>query len=357
MLNTSHFLSGLDATTTTFAIAVFLGGATLAVFAVLIIYLIRRAGLAGIVGVLSGAGLVLVGAMLAAVLLDRHLLSDRAEARRTIELRSAELTARAIAPGSALACLDGMTSAVESACEKAIFATPEAVASAVDYVDARLSLLAASAAVAGGDKAPSLERFRRSLEADRFGLVAHVLVLRGCSAAQCTEFALLHDTERVVANMKAQTFESQVGMHALAWQPGGSGPTLASTGPGSPASPASGVPSTALTGISPMMPTPATTGGPPGKFDFPSSASIPAVSIMNAEPGTPPSAEAKPAAAPVPKRPPAPRHAAKPPARTAAAPLQTPPPPPLNTLPPPPQRTEPPEPPQTSGSGDRQSPQ
>jgi hypothetical protein len=207
MLNANHFLSGLDASTTTFALAVFLGGATLAVFAVLIIYLIRRAGLAGIVGVLSGAGLVLVGAMLAAVLLDRHLLSDRAEARRSIELRSAELTARAITPGSALACLDGMTGAVESACEKAIFATPEAVASAVDYVDARLSLLAASTALSGGDKTPSLERFRHSLEADRFGLVAHVLALRGCSATQCTEFALLHDTDRIVANMKAQTFE------------------------------------------------------------------------------------------------------------------------------------------------------
>ena len=354
MLNANHFLSGLDASTTTFALAVFLGGATLAVFAVLIIYLIRRAGLAGIVGVLSGAGLVLVGAMLAAVLLDRHLLSDRAEARRSIELRSAELTARAITPGSALACLDGMTGAVESACEKAIFATPEAVASAVDYVDARLSLLAASTALSGGDKTPSLERFRHSLEADRFGLVAHVLALRGCSATQCTEFALLHDTDRIVANMKAQTFESQVGMRALAWQPGG-GPALASVAPGAPASlPTTPVPSTTLTGISPMMPVPATTGGPPGKFDFPSASSIPPVSIMNAEPGTPP--EPKPAAAPEKKRAPAPKHqAAKPPAaRTAAAP---PPPPPLNTLPPPPQRSEPPEPPQTSGSGDRATPQ
>jgi hypothetical protein len=45
-------------------------------------------------------------------------------------------------------------------------------------------------------------------------------------------------------------------------------------------------------------------GHPPaaaGKYDYPSSASIPAVSIMSAEPTGPPAAEAKPA--PAPKRP------------------------------------------------------
>jgi hypothetical protein len=344
MLSSGHVISGLDASTATFALAMFLGGAALAVFAVLVIYLIRRAGLAGIVGVLGGAGLVLVGAMLAAVLLDRQLTRDQAADRRAIELRSAELTARAIAPGSALACLDGMTSVVETACEKALFATPEAVASAVDYVDARLSLLAASAPLAERDKTfrPVFDRLRRSLEADRFGLVAHVLATRGCSPTDCADLALLHDIDRVVANMKAQIFEGQVGVHALAWQPNASnGPGLAAASP----------PST--TGLSPMSAVPTTAGGPvPGKFDFPSAASIPPVSIMNAEPGSPPAVVAKPAAAPAPKRTPVRRQAAKPPVRAAAP--APPPSPPLNTAPPAPQQqAAPPEPPQTSGSADR----
>ena len=43
--------------------------------------------------------------------------------------------ARAIAPGSALSCLDEMAGeAVEAACEKGVFASPEAVAAAVKYV-------------------------------------------------------------------------------------------------------------------------------------------------------------------------------------------------------------------------------
>jgi hypothetical protein len=346
MLSSGHLISGLDASTATFALAMFLGGAALAVFAILVIYLIRRAGLAGIVGVLGGAGLVLVGAMLAAVLLDRQVTRDQAADRRAVELRSAELTARAIAPGSALACLDGVTSAVvESACERALFATPEAIASALAYIDARFSLLVTGSALAERDKTyrPSLERLRRSLELDRFGLVAHVLTTRGCSPTDCADLALLHDTDRVVANMKGQIFEGQVGAHALAWQPNGAGlaPTTAAS------------PSLSSASLSPIPAGPTTAGGPlPGKFDFPSAASIPPVSIMNAEPGSPPSTEAKPAAAPAPKRTPARRQAAKPPVHAAVPP--PPPAPPLNTAPPaPPQQAAPPQSPQTSGLADR----
>jgi hypothetical protein len=345
MLSSGHLVSALDVSTATFALTVFCGGAALAVFAILVIYLIRRAGLAGMVGMLSSAGLVLVGAMLAAVLLVR----DQAAARRTLELRSAELTARAIAPGSALACLNGVTSVVETACEKALFATPEAVASAVAYVDARLSLLAASATVANYDKSyrPAFERLRRSLEADHFGLVAHVLTTRGCSPADCADLALLHDTERIVANMKAQVFESQVGVHALAWQPNGA--NIAASPATSTAS--SSMMGSSMTGLSPMPAAPTTSGGPAGKFEYPSAASIPPVSIMSAEPGSPPSAETKPVSSPAPRR--AARHQAPKPPIQAAAPPPPPPPPPLNTAPPSQQEPAPPEPPQTSGLSDR----
>lgn len=335
MSSTGHLLSGADAATAVFALTIFFGGAAVAVLAILVIYLIRRAGLAGIVGVLSGAGLVLVGAMVAAVLLDRQVFRDQAADWRTVELRSAELTARAIAPGSALACLDTVASVVvETACEKALFASPEAVAAAVAYVDARLSLLGAGAALAGNDKnrQSTFERMRRSLEADRFGLVAHVLTTRGCSPTDCPELALFKNSDKVVADMKAQIFESQVGVRALAWQGGTGVPTTAT---------ASLPSSLAPTGLSPMPATPLTSGGGPGggKFDFPSASSIPPVSIMNAEPGSPPAA-AEPKPAPAPKRAPARRQAAKP----------IPPPPPLPTTAPQQPAAPPAEPAQTSGS-------
>jgi citrate synthase len=49
---------------------------------------------------------------------------------------------------SALGCLDAVASAlVENACERPLFASAEAVAAAVEYVDARFSLLASSAAL------------------------------------------------------------------------------------------------------------------------------------------------------------------------------------------------------------------
>ena len=55
-----------------------------------------------------------------------------------------DLATRALAPGSALACLDTIAGeTVENACEKALFASPEATAAAVSYVAAQLSLLAA----------------------------------------------------------------------------------------------------------------------------------------------------------------------------------------------------------------------
>ena len=113
---------------------------------------------------------------------------------------------------------------VENACEKPLFASPEAVAAAVAYVDARFSLLAASAALAERDPGyrPAFERLRRGLEADRYGLVAHVLMTRGCNGADCAELRLLRDPARVVANMKARAFEAALGVHALAWPPNGS---------------------------------------------------------------------------------------------------------------------------------------
>jgi len=264
-----------------FVMSVVVTVAALAVLAVLGVLAFRNAGVAGRAGLFWRGALVVVGAALAWVLVSRLPTLEVPAQRSALEARSSELTARAIAPGSALACLDTVASVVvEDGCEKALFATPEAVAAAVAYVDARLSLLASSIAVADRDPSyrPSLERLRRALEADRFGLVAHVLVTRGCTEAECPDLQFMRDSTSILANMKARTFEARVGSHALAWQ-GGS--ATASAGAAAAVSPSTtGVGATG----SPHAPSPAAEPAQgSGKYEFPSSESIPPVSIMAPE--------------------------------------------------------------------------
>ncbi len=127
--------------------------------------------------------LVLVPAALGAAMvwafLGRGDLGNRSAERRAFELRAEELSARALAPGSPLACLDGVVGEnVEAACEKALFAAPANVASASSYVAARLSLLSSMSTYVrrgGADVDDVMAPLRRSLEADRFGFLAHVL--------------------------------------------------------------------------------------------------------------------------------------------------------------------------------------
>jgi hypothetical protein len=344
MLSSNHVLPGVDLVTGVFALAVFAAGAAVAVLVVLGVVAFRRAGDVGTSRALWRGALVLVGAVLAWTLLDRSSIREEfAAERRSIETRAAELTARAIEPGSALACLDAVAGvAVETACEKALFASPEAVAAAVAYVDARLSLLIASGRLAERDPGyrPSLERLRRAIEEDRFGLVGHVLTTRGCNGGDCADLKLLPSTGRILANMKARAFEARVNVHAAAWHSAGTAVVAATPAP-----------TPALAAMPPLTPmaAPATTTGAassvsnPTKFDFPSAASIPPVSIMNAEPeGSPPAAE--PAAEP---RAAAPKRAPTQPARRQSArePASQPS-PPLSVLP----QTTSPSWPQISGS-------
>jgi len=62
---------------------------------------------------------------------DYVVARDRAAEQRALDTRAFELAARAFAPGSALGCLDAIAGeALAGACEKALFATPEATAAA-----------------------------------------------------------------------------------------------------------------------------------------------------------------------------------------------------------------------------------
>ena len=226
---------------------------------------------------------------------ESNNLRNAAE-RRALVQRSAELNLAAM--GSALSCLDaGAGEAVENACEAKVFADPQRAANAVAYTAARLSLLADAAkdpAVLDGFAAT-----RRALELDRYGFAAHVLATRdGCTAEQCAAFALLRDTTVLKANLKAQAYDQYVSRYAAGWnkEPEKQAPVAAAPPPG--------VPVAAVPEASQPTGVPVSS-----KYDFPSAASIPPVSIMNSEPPLPKGAAAQPkaeddAAVPVPpKRP------------------------------------------------------
>jgi hypothetical protein len=215
-------------------------------------------------------GLVIAGAFLGAVMtwafLDRGASGDQGAERRAFEARAEQLGTQALAPGSPLACLNALTGeGVETACEKALFASPASVAAASSYVAAQLTLLsslAASARRGGADVEDTLASLRRSLEADRFGFVAHVLAIRdGCTSHNCKPLALLRNADRVRANLSDTTLDRYVERHAALW---GAGSVAEAALPQTPQPPHK-----------------------PINIDFPTAASIPPVSIMNSEPSGP----------------------------------------------------------------------
>ena len=61
-------------------------------------------------------------------------------------------------------------------------------------------------------------QLRHAIEADRFGIAAHVLaVSRGCTADRCSALALLHDESRVRANLAERPFDTLVKRYAASW--------------------------------------------------------------------------------------------------------------------------------------------
>src|ERR1700758_4111463 len=172
----------------------------------------------------------------------------------------------------ALSCLDDLAGdTVLGICEKAVFASAESTAAAVSYVAAQISRLSAygDAAVAAKSMTPELQVLRRAIEHDRYGIVAQVLQVRDhCTPTECTVFRVLTDNHQIITNMDEHLYEGLVNRYAVIW-----------TTP--PPAAVAGTPGTgALAAYPPSVPT-----GKPTNADFPSSASIPPVSIMSAEPG------------------------------------------------------------------------
>lgn len=245
----------------------FATAALAAVLAIIAVVAIVRFGGRQVFGVLAAAALV---GGLGWFAIDRLDVQGKAEHRRAIEARIMALNAQALLPNSNLACLDAAGGdLVHEACEKALFSAPEQIAAALNYIGARVDVVREIAALPDGDEA-AYESLRapivRSLETDRFGLVAQILVARDdCRPASCYAFDFLRNRDRVIANMNERAYDARVARFAAVW----------SDKPGAPAVPALAA-----------QPAPPPSHNPVN-INFPSADSIPAVSIMSNEPGRP----------------------------------------------------------------------
>lgn len=234
-------------------------------------------------GALRWIATMAVVALLAIVGIERWKAWELAGEGRALEARAFELLTRAMAPGSALSCLDAVAgSAFQEGCEKALFATPESTAAAVSYVAAQLSLLAAErdhAWRADVNSGASLVQLRRNAEWDAFGIVAHVLAARdGCTASECRALAILNSPQRVRANLAQRAFDANVSRYAAVWVSKGRPEVARLTEPTAAPELAAAAVATA------PAPAPAPQPRKPNNYFFPSADSIPAVSIMSAEP-------------------------------------------------------------------------
>ncbi|MGY4623970.1 hypothetical protein [Bradyrhizobium sp. USDA 4486] len=207
----------------------------------------------------------------------------------------------------ALSCLDELAGeTVAAGCEKALFGAPDAAAAAVAYTASRIDRLTALGDAATAEKSltQDMKILRKTLEHDRYGLVAQVLVARdGCTQFDCPAFRSLTDQQQVAANMDSHLYDQLVARYAPTWN--------------APATVPGALPATAaLAGLPPSMPT-----GKPTNAEFPSASSTPPVSIMTPEPATPATRQAAPAAnaAPAPRAPAAASAQAAAPAAPAAA--------------------------------------
>lgn len=286
----------VDAAMGTLTIPIWAAGSISAVFLALAILAIGRAGVTASIDVLFRVAIVAIAVSAGWVYIQRTERQEYAAEIRSLDERSAALVARAVAPGSALPCLDEIAGeAVVAGCEKAIFASAETVAAAVSYVAAKLAVLAERSEqvrradlTIGADPAPLLA----ALDADRFGIVAHVLAQHhGCTPEKCDALSWFDDPSRVLVNLRDHTFDEQVAKFAATWS---TPPRAAMEG-----APAGDAPGAAPLGFS-------------QRYEFPSSQSIPPVNIMvpeqsGSKPNGQSAGDGRPAATPVPPRRPAQR--------------------------------------------------
>jgi hypothetical protein len=234
------WLPGLDLASGTFTVPLWVVGVVAALFVALLVIAVIRSGLNELGSLVFRAAVIVIAVVLGWSYIRGSADRDKAEERRALDHRSAELVSRATVPASAIACLEATnTETVEGACERAVFASPETVAAATAYIAARLTLLAdAHEYTARRDQGyeSSIAGLRRTIAADRYGLASQVLATRdGCTADACDAFGLVYDDKKLRANMRDRLFDATVGRYAVNW-PARTRPLASSTpsGPNAP---------------------------------------------------------------------------------------------------------------------------
>jgi len=245
-------------------------------FGVIVLITLLRAEKSVANGALTVITLLAVGIALAAT--TRGFGSGDSGA--TEDSRSSSMATASL---PALACIDDLAGeAVLTACERAVFGSPESTAAALAYAARLVTRLTGfgDAAAANRNMTPEIEALRRAVEHDRYGLMAQALVVRDrCTPSDCAAFKSLIDWSRVSWNIEERTYDGMVARYSVVWN----------------APPAPAVPPVAA--LIPGVPT-----GRPTNAEFPSAASTPPVSIMTPEPATASaSRQPAPAAAPSPR--------------------------------------------------------
>ena len=121
----------------------------------------------------------------------------------------------------ALSCVDDLAGeTVSAACEKTLFGSAESAAAAVSYAASRLTRLTAFGDVAAANRnmTPDLEALRHSIERDRYGLAAYVLLARDhCTPSDCAAFRALTDHNQIVANMNERVYDGLIIRYSPSW--------------------------------------------------------------------------------------------------------------------------------------------
>jgi hypothetical protein len=307
------WLPGLDLSTGTFTLPLWAAGLAVALFVALLVIAVLRSGMAEFGNLAFRAAVILIAVAFGWTYVSRTGEQDRLAERRALDSRATELVTRAIAPGSAIACLEATnTETVEGSCERAVFASPETVAAATAYIGARISLLADAHEYVKRDQGyeTQISGLRRTVAADRYGLSSQVLSVRdGCTADACDAFGLVYDDKKLKANLRDRLFDVTVGRYAVNW------PLRTRSTTSSQPSPGASVSFPSMQSMPPVSSTVTNTAepvSPPPAMALPSSPS---------QDGAPPPTNTSPASATKRAPPAAPKAAAKSAAPTGSAPL------------------------------------
>lgn len=281
-----------------------------ALFGLIVLVALLRAEKSVANGALTVVALLAIGAAATALLRG----PEPAPAQKTAAATPAPVAPQLAATLPVLSCLDELAGEmVLAACEKSLFASPDTVAAAVSASAALVDRLTSFGDVGNANRVapPDLGSLRNAVERDRYGFIAYVLQSRDrCRPDACFAYPSIPNYKQVASNMQERLYEGLITRYAPAWN----APPAAAA--------ATTVPGVAsLAGLPPSLPT-----GKPTNAEFPSSSSIPPISIMTDTPVRAPAADAKAAPRPAAKKQAAPKEtvpaAPRPQAAAPAAPVQ-----------------------------------